>query len=82
MNGELVVVKEFTGRAKLLKVCYANSEKVFVTSDRVFTWLKSGKCEMYPIGFSTKDVFCYNGEKLSDHINWSKMKHWSESRKA
>ena len=78
MNGQLVVVKYVEQRPLLRKVCYANENVVFVTSEKAFYLLKRGDSNIMPIGFRVEDVFFYDGRPLAEKTNWASLKKWSE----
>ena len=76
MKEQLVIVKDFTGRPLIRKVCYSDGSTVFVTSETAFYLIKNGESELYPIGFDAGNVFIYEGQNLSGKINWNKLKRW------
>lgn len=76
MNGQLVIVKDVASRQLLKKVCYADENMVFVTSEKAFDLIKKGTSGLFPIGFRVENVFVYDGQPLTRELNWKKLKPW------
>jgi hypothetical protein len=76
MNGQLVIVKDVASSPLLKKVCYANENVVYVTSEKAFDLIQNGISGLFPIGFRVENVFLYDGKPLPKKINWEKLKPW------
>jgi len=79
MNGQLVIVKDVAYRPLIRKVCYANENTVFATSEKGFKEIKKGGSDLFPIGFKAENVYCFDGHPLIGKIDWSKLRTWRSS---
>ena len=77
MKSQVVVVKDVDDRHHIVKVCHTRGTTVFVTSEKVYHLLKSGKSELFPIGFPGDRVFVYDGG--DPEVNAAKLQPWSST---
>lgn len=80
MRGELVIVRDFSGRALLRRVWDADEKAVYITDDQQFERLVSGHEALWPVGFPREDVFEYNpgiAESIGkESIDWRMLSPW------
>lgn len=83
MRGEMVVVKDFRGRALVRRVWDADEKAVYITDDQQFERLSKGEDALMPVGFPKDDVFEYDSaiaESMANgSIDWSKLKLFTKS---
>jgi len=78
MRSDLVVVRDCAGKAKICVVCSISDGVVAVTSPAAFERLKAGGSDVFPIGFRAKNVFVYDGKKISEPVRRERLKKWEE----
>lgn len=80
MRGEMVVVKDFRGRALIRRVWDADAGAVYITDDQQFERLLAGQEGLLPVGFPREDVFEYRpdivGSIATGSVEWNKLKLW------
>lgn len=76
MNGQLVIVKCFADKPLLKTACYASGNIVFITSEKAFSLIKKGNSDLFPIGFRAENMFIYEGQALTEQLNWKSLKPW------
>jgi hypothetical protein len=77
IDTQLVVVKDFMGRAFVRKVWTTVGNSVFITSESGHKRLSSGEKTPWPIGVPIQDVYEYDGRELPKKVNWKRMTNWT-----
>lgn len=80
MRGDMVIVKDWKGRALVRKVWSIDEMAVYIVTDDGFKELQAGG-EIIPAGFRREAVFRYSGEtqtELSEErLDWSSLEPYS-----
>lgn len=76
MRTQNVIIRDYWGRPRLVRVWHTTEAKVYVTSEEGIQRLQSGCKDTIPIGFDRDNVFVFNGDPLPDQPDWSKVEKW------
>lgn len=84
MRGELVIVRDFSGKALLRRVWNADERAVYITNDEQFERLLADEEALLPVGFPREDVFEYVPSVVEllgqeqELVDWSRLIRWEE----
>ena len=79
MRGEVVVVKDVSGKALIRRVWSSDALAVYITDDKGFARMTAGDQDAVPVGFPREAVFAYEAgaeSAMADGRAWDTLRPW------
>jgi hypothetical protein len=79
MRGDIVAARTHEGLARILRVWRVVDSAVYLTDNKGFTDLESGRKTRRIVALRVDDVFIYDENLCEDGSvpDWSRLLHWS-----
>jgi hypothetical protein len=75
MRGEVVIVRAHGGQALVRRVWEVKGNVVYITNDEQLKRHESGLPMLWPVGFTSDDVFCFSPEIANrGNVEWKRLK--------
>jgi hypothetical protein len=80
MRGTLVIARDYSGRALVRRIWESGSKLVYLSDERQFQQLSTGKNGLTPVGFPVEDVFVYDPNAVQairdGSLDWSSLQNF------